>query len=345
MTTVPREEGAVIRLGTISHLPLILEEMGANPEKVVESVGLSLQAFKDPEYLVPYTTMGELLARCVQTTRCEHFGLLVGQRIVPSGLGLIGFLMQSANTVRDALEDYMSFAGLQDQGAVSLLNSINGVTLLSYSIFIDDVHAEEQIYDGTMAGHQNIMRGLCGKSFKPTEILFSRQRPKDSTPYDRFFKAPIRYNSEYNAIAFYTSRLDDAPVRNDPLLYEFLKHEVEEKHSEQPQTFAEKIRPVLRRLLIGQACTLAETAAQIGLHSRTLNRRLQAEGTTFQAEVEAARYLMARQFLLGSTQSIAEIASIIGYSDTSAFTHAFRRWSGTSPSEWRIQKRSAGGGN
>jgi len=340
MTEDQKKDNAVIRLATISHLPRILEDMGANPEQVVKSVGLGLNAFEDLEYLVPYTSMGELLARCVQATRCEHFGLLVGQQIIASGLGLLGFLMQSAHTVRDALEDYMSFAGLQDQGAVSLLNSINGVTLLSYSIFVEDVQAEEQIYDGTMAGHQNIMRGLCGKSFKPTEILLSRPRPKDTTPYDRFFRGPIRYNSEYNAIAFHTRCLDAAPVRTDPLLYDFLKHEVEKKHAEQPQTFAEKIRPVLRRLLVAQACTLAETAAHLGLHSRTLNRRLQAEGTTFLAEVEAARYLMARQFLLGSTQSIAEIASIIGYSDTSAFTHAFRRWSGTSPSEWRAQRKN-----
>lgn len=337
-TPVQNNGDAVLRLATVSHLPQVLEELGADARAVVESVGLSLSAFQDPEFRVAYTRMGTLLAECVRSTRCEHFGLLVGKRIFPSALGLLGFLMQSANTVQDALQDYMSFAGLQDQGGLSLLNSINGVTLLSYSIFVEDVVAEEQIYDGTMAGHQNILRGICGESFKPTEILFSRPRPKDSAPYDRCFAAPIRYNSEYNAIAFQTSCLALTPVRTDPLLYEFMKQEVKKQHSEMPQSFSEKLRPALRRLLIAQSCTLAETAAQLGMQSRTLNRRLQAEGTTFQAEADAARYLMARQLLLGTQQSIAEITSIIGYSDTSAFTNAFKRWSGISPSEWRLQK-------
>lgn len=342
MTThLQSNDQAVIRLSTISHLPQVLEDLGANAGTVIESVGLSLSSFQDPEFRIPYTKMGELLAHCVRVTRCKYFGLLIGQRIVPGALGPVGFLMQSANTVQDAIHDYMSFAGLQDQGAVCLLNSINGVTLLSYSIFVEDVEAEEQIYDGTMAGHQNVMRSLCGKSFEPTEILFSRPRPKDTTPYKRFFKAPIRFDSEFNAIAFPTSCLELTPVRTDPLLYAFLKEEVKRQISNQPQSIGQKIRPVLRRLLIGQTCTLADVAAQLGLHSRTLNRRLRAEGTTYQAEVEAARYLMARQFLIGTNQSVAEIASIIGYSDTSAFTNAFKRWSGISPSEWRTRETKA----
>ena len=341
-SSLQRDNNAVIRLATISHLPGVLEELGADPQTVVRAAGLSLSAFADPEFRVPYTKMGELLALCVRETHCQYFGLLVGQRIVPSGLGLLGFLMQSAKTVREALHDYMSFAGLQDQGAVSLLKGINGVTLLSYSIYVDGVEAEEQIYDGTMAGHQNIMRGLCGESFKPTEILLSRPKPNDSIPYERFFKAPIRYNSEISAIVFQTTWLELAPVRTDPLLHNFLEEEAKKQFANLTRSTREKIRPVLRRLLIGQICTLEETAAQLGLHSRTLNRRLKAEGTTFQVEVDAARYLMARQFLLGSTQSIAEIAAIVGYSDTSAFTNAFKRWSGVSPSEWRaLETRGA----
>ncbi len=336
-----KNNGAVVRLATIANLPLILEKLGADAQAAVNAVGLSLSAFSDPEFRVSYKKMGDLFAHCVQVTQCEHFGLLVGQTIIPSRLGLLGFLMQSADSVAEALHDYISFADLQDQGAVSFLNSINGVTLLSYSIFVEDVEAEEQIYDGTIAGHQNILSGLCGKSFKPSEILFTRSRPRDCTPYERFFKAPIRYNSEYNAIVFHTSCLESVPVRSDPLLYEYLKQEVEKQHAILEKSFTEKLRPVLRRLLIVQKCTLAETAAQLGLHSRTLNRRLQAEGTTFHAEVEAARYLMARQFLLGSGQSIAEITAIIGYSDTSAFTNAFKRWSGMSPSEWQTRERRA----
>lgn len=333
--------GEVVRLGTISHLPLILEELGADARVVVNSVGLSLSDFGDPEFKIPYVKLGKLLGHCAQSTGCGYFGLLVGQKIFLHSLGLLGFLMQSANTVRDAIEDYLSFADLQDQGAVTLINSINGVSLLSYSIFVEDVEAEEHIYDGTMAGYQNVLRSLCGENFKPTEILFTRSRPKDSKPYDRFFKAPIRYNSEYNAIAFHSNCLELAPVRIDPHLNAFIKKEVKKQHAAQPKSITETIHPLLRRLLIAQKCTLSETAAQLGLHSRTLNRRLKAEGTTFQAEAEAARYLMARQFLLSSNQSIAEVAIILGYSDTSAFTNAFKRWSGTSPSEWRKQKTMA----
>ena len=105
----------------------------------------------------------------------------------------------------------------------------------------------------------------------------------------------------------------------------------------------EHIQRVLRRLLIAGApaseLRLEPVAALFGLHVRTLNRRLRAEGTSFKALLDETRYRIARQLLRDTPLPMQELAITLGYADVTAFTRAFRRWSGVSPAVWRSSRR------
>jgi AraC-like DNA-binding protein len=70
------------------------------------------------------------------------------------------------------------------------------------------------------------------------------------------------------------------------------------------------------------------------MHPRTLNRRLKAESTTFRALLGNARFLVARQLLMGTNMNATRVAMALGYADLSAFTYAFRQWSGSTPNSW-----------
>lgn len=329
-----------IRIGPLAGVPVILTELGVDPAKVLCEFGLEPDLLAHPDVRIPYSLMGKLLAHCARTTQCEHFGLLVGQLININALGAMGFLMQSANNLKESIQAYIHLANWQDQGAETRLFSDNGFSILSYTISIDDIEGANQIYDGTMAGHQNLLMALCGPGWKPLEILLSRSRPKNTKPYDRIFKAPVRYNAEQNGVMMQSRSLQLIPRHADPELHLHLQKEMMKQEPGRPVSVAAKVRYMVRELLGGHACTLSEIASCLGMHARTLNRRLQVEGTTFQAEVDAVRYQMARHFLNGSEKSISEIASIIGYASNSAFTHAFRRWSDVTPGEWRDQQRA-----
>jgi AraC-like DNA-binding protein len=101
----------------------------------------------------------------------------------------------------------------------------------------------------------------------------------------------------------------------------------------------ERVRRVLRRVLIAgdpeSGTSLERMAVLFGLHPRTLNRRLQAEGTSFRALLEETRYRIACQLLRDTRLPVLELAVALGYADVTAFSRAFRRWSGTSPTRWR----------
>jgi AraC-like DNA-binding protein len=97
------------------------------------------------------------------------------------------------------------------------------------------------------------------------------------------------------------------------------------------------LRQLLRKMLVTQKTSIALVARQLGVHERTLNRRLRAEGTTFQRELEAIRYGTAQQLLGETAMSLAQVATALEYADASAFSRAFKRWSGVTPAQWRAR--------
>lgn len=332
-TTVPTE--GFIRVAAVISLPEILRDFGHDPAPIIESAGLKLKYFDNPEWQIPFTSMGRLFTLCVKATNCDHFGLMVGSGVSANLLGLTGFIMQHAPDVRTALNDFIHYLDLHDQGAVVTLSNDYGTSFLEYSIYVEGVESAEQIIDGSMAVGCNILKCLCGSKWKPSEILFTHKRPADSAPHSKILNAPLRFDADRNAVAFSSDWLKAKPPLADPWLYDYLKQQAEQVHSQGGSGTTGKLQPLLRILLLKEKCTLAEAASQLGIHSRTLNRRLQAEDTTFRAEVAKAGYLMARQFLTESSSSINDIAASVGYASTSGFAHAFKRWSGMTPSEWR----------
>jgi AraC-like DNA-binding protein len=92
---------------------------------------------------------------------------------------------------------------------------------------------------------------------------------------------------------------------------------------------------MLRSELLQRPCTVTGIAWKFGLHPRTFSRHLAQEGTTFQKLVDEVRYEIARDLLAGSRMTLGQIAAILGFSEPSAFTRAFRRWAAQPPSGWR----------
>lgn len=316
----------------------ILQEHGIEPEPVLESFGLEMRHFESPDSEQPFIATSRFYQRCVELTRCEHLGLLVGTRADPSSLGIAGFMLRTAQDVSMALQALMRHLDLHDQGGVVTLNTNGEFTSLGYALHLSGVSATDQIYDQSMTTACKIMRSLCGEDWNPTEVLLSRPKPRDTAPYKQVFRAPVRFDATESAIVFPTRWLKHKLPTNDPLLFEFLEHKAAELRKNKEMELIGQLHRFVRSTLITNRCTAAEAARYAGVHERTLNRRLRERGTSFRNEVNEVRYAMARSFLANSSASIAEIALALGYTDPTTFIHAFKRWSGTPPSKWRAQQ-------
>jgi AraC-like DNA-binding protein len=303
--------------------------------------GLDLKLFDDPDNLIAYAARSRLLSRCVATTGCEHFGLLVGQRGSLSSLGLVGFLVQHSSDVGTALRNLVRYLHLHVRGAATTLSAHGRLALLGYEIHEPQVEATDQVGDAAIATAFNILRALCGPGWKPFEVLLAHRKPRDVDPFRRFFRAPLRFDAEQNAVVFSATWLTHRVSGADPELRRLLQKQIDALEVRHHDDFPEQLRSVLRTALLTGHGTADQIAALFSMHRRTLSRRLNTFGINFQDLVDEGRFEIARQMLEDSAMRVSEIAASLEYADASAFTRAFRRWSGTTPAVWRTGRRTA----
>jgi len=319
-------------------LPSVLRDLGVDPAAVLAEAGFGLKLFDDPDNLITYSARGRLLAHCAARTGCPHLGLLVGQRSGLESLGLVGLLVKYSPDVGTALRSLERYLFLHVRGAVSSLKVEGHSAAFSYLAYERNVEGADQTGDGAVAIIFNLMRALCGPGWLPTAATFVHRRPADVGPYRRFFGAPLRFNADQYALEFPASWLNRRLPGDDAELRRLLQKQISRLETMHRGDFPEQVRSVLRTSLLTGQVKADQIAALFSMHSRTLNRRLDAFGTSFQQLVDESRFEIARQMLEDTSVDVMEVAASLGYARASAFTRAFRRWSGTTPGHWRARR-------
>lgn len=324
-----------IRVSVACFVPEVLQSLGFDPEAVLSEAPLSLSQLADPNEIITYSALAQLIDICCRITQCQHFGLLVGGSGGLTSIGVLGRLIELAPDVGSALRDLVAYLHLHDRGAAPSLTVTDNMAELGYAIYAPGIPAADQISDGAIAVAFNIMKSLCGGEWKPNEVLLPRRRPDHVQFYSRFFDAPVRFNSDRAAIAFPKFWLDRKPPTARSRLHEKVKAGLRQAFRSYELPLHEKTK----RILVFRNLTAERFAALMGVHRRTLTRRLREEGYSFEAISDEVRFEIAGRLLADTDMSILEIANTFKYSEASAFTRAFRRWSGFSPSDWRKSRR------
>ncbi len=320
------------RVGGFTAVPALVRQLGADPIAVLAQVGLAPDSLDRPEQRIPYASMGALFREAAMRTGCAHFGLLCGRAWHLANLGLLGEVVRNSPTVGSALRTLAVYQHLNSEGGLAYFMDRGGVVDLGYAIYAPGTVGTNQIYDALMAGGCNFMRELCGASWAPSEVFFPHAKPPNIEPYRQFFRASLRFDSEFCALRFSADWIDRPVQEADPVRLQIAEAQAEaaSRGDLLPQVF----RTVRALLLRGQ--TSGDDVAQVlAMHRRTLNRRLSAQGATFHDVLDQVRFEVARE-LLGDTQAaIDDIAASLGYAGVSPFMRSFRRWSGTTPARWR----------
>jgi len=326
-------------------LPRLLADYGLDAEAEIRSLGCDPALFREPENTIDFAAVGRLLAHTAAVTGCPWPGLELGRHLGLDTLGVVGETIRLAPDVGTALRALTLELHLHDRGAIPYLSEGEQRTLFGYTVYWADVPGIDHVYDVALAVAYNVIAELAGKGWRAAEIRMYRAKPRDITPYLRHFRAPLRFESERSAIVFPSADLARLPPDADPLAYAQALRNLRELDASTGTDLAGRVHRVLDRLFISghgpEGIDLPKVARLFALHPRTLNRRLRAEGTTFNALLAQARYEIARQLLRDTRLQLGEIATALGYADASAFIHAFRRWSGTTPSAWRSRHSPA----
>lgn len=325
---------ATQRVGPLSGLPALMADLGADPDALLDGLGLARDDLS-PGRAIAFDTVRMLLDRAVELTGCAHLGLLLGHRHDHRILGLPGQLMANAPTLGEALSDFTSIQIINSRSAVAYLHRYGEEFAFGYGIYDRGALASPVIYDIALAVGGNQIRNLCGGAASPVAVHLARKAPANADVYPELLGCPVLFNQEQNCLILSRQTMETGVRGADPARRRLILEEIRQiRKSASPGSKA-RTRHVLRAMIQRGPVSLSSISEALGLHPRTLGRQLAAEGTRFEALRDELRYDVARELLGLTTLSVGAVADSLSFSTQSAFTHAFARWSGMAPSSWR----------
>lgn len=336
LTDMVRVTEGTVRAAGLQHVPAILSRFGLRIEPLLDEVGLPHNVLSEAESTISLEAAAELIRLCGERTGRPHFALLAGQKMTLHDLGLVGLLMLHSANVGAALRGMILALHLHGRANVPSLGVRDDVAVLTFSQYEAGVDAQ-QVADFTIAASCNVMRALCGQTWAATEVLFSHRAPPDRRPYSRFFRAPLQFGADRTALVFPSSwlsrRIPGANLETRRAVQQSIAGMLRHQNCD----LLTKVRRALFTLIIEENVTIDDLARMLGVHKRTLNRRLAEFDTTFAKMLSEVRFHLAQQLLSDTDLPFVEIAATLNYTDASTFTRAFRSWAGVTPSSWRAR--------
>jgi AraC-like DNA-binding protein len=255
-------------------------------------------------------------------------------------MGVVYQLMKHSGSLRDALRAMVLYLHLHDRGGVPYVTAPGPREAgIAYGIYHRGNFDVAPAYDLAVAVMFSFLREVCGPRLQPLRVTFAHRRPTDLVPYRRFFGAPLEFNAEHSAVVIRADWLDEPLQTADAALRGAFAELIRQRESAEALSLTDKVRRVLRTMVLAGTASADQVAFMFAMSRRSLHRQLQAEGTTLQLLANETRFEVARQLLNESDMPAGEIASVLHYSDASAFSRAFKEWSGTSPRDWRRATR------
>ena len=319
----------------------MLDHLGANTDELLAEFGLARAYFDDAENTIQTAVVGRLFRRIVEATRCDHLGILLGRSITLSAMGAVGVQMQASPDVAHAIEVMGKHFHVHDRGAQLSVEAAGNVVRLCYRITARDVDMLDEIYTLAAMAGLAFLRGLCGKGWRPLEFELPFRRPQAVDTLRKALGVPLKFDAEQLKMTFPASDLARPLPSADPLLYRMMAERIEQLEAQLRRDLVGRVRGVMQTVIFLEASSASIVASRTGMSLRTLNRRLREHRTSLQEIRDEVTAEAACQLLGNTDKTASEVALILGYSDSSAFTRAFRRWRGVAPAQWRVRKRRA----
>lgn len=311
-----------------------MEEFQLNPRPLLNECGIDYQMLVRQEGITTFTQVAHLLDRSAELTRCPHFGLRLSQKQNLPIFGMLGLLIEKSPDLRSALKESIRYFHLHTQGAIIELEVVDEIALLKYRVLVN-LTSTKQVVDLSIGAMNNCLRLLGGRNWKARSVYLSHSSAGDSDTYRRILGTPATYNHELNAVVFDRQLLDTPLKEHNPTLQRLLKRSVEKASREIATDIGSEVRKMIHSLLPFGDCSLELVAKQLSMSPRTLQYRLTEQGTTFKKLIDEVRIGIAQQQLQQSQVPISQLCDLLGYSDQTAFSRAFKRWFGVSPREWQ----------
>ena len=309
---------------------------GLDPLPLLQRCGLSTEVLRHPDLYVPYARFGQVLALAAERSGNPLFGLHLSRLHDYLILGPFGLLLAQAESFPEVLRLTRNYVHLHAQGIEMSAVEQGDLLELRYSLNLRERIDARQLLELGLGVMHRSLASLFGARWQPARLEIRHEAQAPPQEYERFFGCEVRFGQPRNAFVTSPQLMRCRPLAQQGSLASFLGAE----QAGPGNDLVRQLRFVLQSILTTGEASLPVAARLLGQHPRVLQKALKQQNTCFRTLLDDVRYHEARQQLRQSGQSITELALHLGYGDETAFSRAFRRWSGRSPQAWRQQADS-----
>lgn len=340
-----RSSEPTIRASVLTAMPPYMRDHGVDIHELLPLVGLSSTDLSDGDLLVPFRAAAHLFDLAARRLGDPVFGISFASTFPRGGSGLIGQVVMTAPTVRDAFHSLKKL--LQVHVSPVETNFVEGEGIARFDFTWPSTIAESkhQITDFYLALLILRLRNAAGAAWLPLAVDFEHRLPENLEPYHRMFGTRLAFNRKQNAVVVDATTLSKRMPEIYEGLHESLVELGERRLKEQVTTtsIAARLQALLSQHLANEAAFDLETvAAGMGLPTRALQWRLGQDGTSYEKVLLATRRLEAERYLRDSSHQLTRVAALLGFSEPSAFTRWSQKHFKMTPSAMRRHLRRGG---
>ncbi|CAH0351438.1 AraC family transcriptional regulator [Aquabacterium sp. CECT 9606] len=338
--TPPASDASALRSWLLAAKSAV-ERRGVDADALLREVGLDLSTLSDPMARYPAHLGLAFWQKALQATGEELLGVDLALQFMPLNFSALGYALMASDNLAQMYLRLARYAHVVTDAAdvrFQLDDGAGRLTITGDQALLGTAEPATvwSIYDYAMLTLVRGSRMLYGRDFMPLELRLQRQRPKDHAKFEKVFRCTPVYGCEDNALVV------DHVTLHKPLSFANLEvvkaseEAMDRYRSHWPDRgLPQQLAAVLKEMLPSGEPRQEDVTRRLGTTLRTLQRRLADQGTSYRDVLNQTRHQLALDYLTSARYSVGEISFLLGFSEVSAFTRAFKRWTGSSPSTWR----------
>jgi AraC-like DNA-binding protein len=316
---------------------------GGDPDQILRKFGIDRAAFSEPDGFIPSSIFGGVLEEAAEATADDCFGLHLGEHYNPRNIGPLAYVVLNSPTVRAGIENFERYLHVYNEAARWFFTAEGNRGYIRYLLTDLGIKSLRHSNEHEMTIAFNTLRMMVGSQWVPREVQFAHEAPAETSEHLRIFHAPVSFGCQTNAIVTDLDFVEQEVPAADQRLYQILKRYLDHVLGKMPREdgLLASVRRATAETMRDGELTLVRVAKQMAMSTRTLQRELKKRGADFKHLAEDTRRRFAINYLEDRQNTLTEVAFLLGYSELSAFNRAFKRWTGSTPLDYRRTVRTA----
>jgi AraC-like DNA-binding protein len=332
---------AMVRAESLRGFKDVVTSLGGNPVAMLSAVDIDPTLLDGAKGEFPYKNLIALFENAATQLSCPDFGMRLAAVQASQGatkvLGPLDVAMRNSPTLGDAYRycaEHLHVYSSATQICFEKLPDDPRVFMLFEIMLMGGTH-QRQAVEQALAVTQHGIHAISGGQARAREVWFTHEPLAPLSTYRANFNAIVRFGQSMNGLIFDEQDFNLPLPDTDPQLYEMATSFIDHRFPSSAMPLRTRVRINIARLLVEGTCTQEHVAAALGLHPRTLQRRLREEGESFESIKDSVRRDVALRYLQQPDVSLVRVTEILGYSETSVLSRSCLRWFCASPRELR----------